>query len=147
MRGVVVILISHRGTVEGRVVERENTPAYLEEALKAGFEVEVDVWFLEGEFWLGHDRGEVRTELEFLKREGFWVHAKNLAGLYELRRAGAHCFFHESDDATLTSRGFIWTYPGKMLTGLSICVLPERGGVEGMEGCAGVCSDSVARYR
>jgi hypothetical protein len=24
-----------------------------------------------------------------------------------------HCFWHQKDDFTITSQGFIWTYPGK----------------------------------
>ena len=27
-----------------------------------------------------------------------------------------HCFRHQEDDVTLTSRGYMWTYPGKPLT-------------------------------
>ena len=34
-------------------------------------------------------------------------------------------FEHQEDDVTLTSEGYIWTYPNKQLTDNSIAVLPE----------------------
>ena len=38
-------LIAHRGNIDGPNPERENSPEYIEEALKAGYDVEVDVWY------------------------------------------------------------------------------------------------------
>ena len=57
-----------------------------------------------------------------------------------------HCFWHQEDDFTLTSRGFIWTYPGKELTLKSICVLPESTDNEIGE-CFGICSDVIKKYK
>jgi hypothetical protein len=147
-----VILISHRGNIEGRRPELENTPAYIDAARTAGYEVEIDVWHEGGTgaeaggFFLGHDRAERAVTLEYLSVPGLWLHAKNIAALLHLRQAGLHCFFHDSDGATLTSRGYIWTFPGQPLTPLSICVLPERPDGH-FAPCAGVCSDVIARYR
>jgi hypothetical protein len=50
-----MILISHRGNLNGPNPERENHPDYIWEALRAGYEVEIDVWWVEGKFKLGHD--------------------------------------------------------------------------------------------
>jgi len=51
-----------------------------------------------------------------------------------------HCFWHQEDDVTLTSKGYLWTYSGKELTENSIAVLPEKKpDVE----VAGICSDYV----
>ena len=58
---------------------------------------------------------------------------------------GGHVFWHQEDDVTLTSRGFLWTYPGKYLTPHSICVMPERANYETID-CAGVCTDFIKRY-
>ena len=57
---------------------------------------------------------------------------------------GVHCFWHQGDDYTLTSNGYIWTYPGKLLTTKSICVKPNS--IEEIKGCSGVCSDYIRRY-
>jgi hypothetical protein len=141
-----VILIAHRGNIAGRIPERENSPGFLNEAVAAGYDVEVDVWWHSSTFWLGHDKPETPTSLSFLQNPRFWLHAKNIPALYELRQANLHCFIHDTDEATLTSRGFIWTYPGKLLTPQSICVFPERG-LGTFDLCAGVCSDIVSTYR
>ena len=43
-------LISHRGNLEGPNPERENHPDYIYGALQAGYDVEIDVWWVEGKF-------------------------------------------------------------------------------------------------
>ena len=48
-------LISHRGNLEGPNPERENHPDYIYEAIQAGYDVEIDIWFVDGKFKLGHD--------------------------------------------------------------------------------------------
>ena len=47
-----MILISHRGNLDGKNESEENNPLYIEEALNAGYEVEIDVWYKYGEFYL-----------------------------------------------------------------------------------------------
>ena len=44
-----------------------------------------------------------------------WFHAKNIEAFYELLKLNIVCFWHQNDDVTLTSNGYIWTYPGKQL--------------------------------
>ena len=40
-----MILISHRGNINGKNPEKENHPDYIWVAIQAGYEVEIDVWF------------------------------------------------------------------------------------------------------
>ena len=40
-------------------------------------------------------------------------------------KAKFNFFWHQQDDFTLTNRGYIWTYPGKCITPMSIMVMPE----------------------
>ena len=47
-----MILISHRGNLMGRDPETENSPQQIRKALSLGFEAEVDVWCVDGE-WRG----------------------------------------------------------------------------------------------
>jgi hypothetical protein len=54
-----------------------------------------------------------------------------------------HCFWHSGDDVVLTSRGYLWTYPGKELTKKSICVVPEKRFEAEM---AGVCSNNIMEW-
>ena len=137
-----MILISHRGNLNGVIVERENSIDYVEEALSQGFDVEIDVWDIFGSYFLGHDEPKYLVKKDFLKIDGLWCHAKNIQGLYSMLEDNIHCFWHQEDDVTLTSEGYMWTYPGKELTMNSIAVLPEE---EIEVEVAGICSDYVVR--
>jgi hypothetical protein len=135
--------IAHRGNLEGPNQRFENEPSYIIEALNEGFDVEVDVWLLKDKLYLGHDIPEYLVGLNFLKNDKFWCHCKNIEALQFLMKNNVRCFFHDTDDATLTSDGYIWTYPGKHLTENSICVMPERANWNVPKNIAGVCSDYV----
>ena len=146
-----MILISHRGNLNGKT-DDENKPKYIEEALSQGFDVEVDVWYDNNQFWLGHDKPQYKVSEGFLEHPNLWCHAKNIQALYVMNtNYHIHCFWHQEDDVTLTSRGFFWTYPGKQLTEKSICVLPEfedkKSKVILPKNVAGICSDFVVNYR
>ena len=41
-------------------------------------------------------------------------------------RNNIHCFWHEQDERTLTSRGYIWTYPYKQVTNMSVICLQQE---------------------
>ena len=147
------ILIAHRGNIEGPNPKWENRPDYIHEALDAGFEVEVDLWRKDhGPPMLGHDGPQYPTSLHELVRKGLWVHCKNLYALRTVQYwagIGVHYFVHENDPFTLTSRGYIWTFPGQELTDNSICVMPEiQEDIEfRLPVVAGICSDFIGRYR
>lgn len=141
-----MILIAHRGNFEGRNIKSENEPEYVNKALEKGFEVEIDVWFKNNEWWLGHDKPEYKTDLEFLKKKGLWCHAKNLLALEELLKNKIHCFWHEEDERVVTSKGYIWTYPGKTLGKKSIAVMPEWVDDWDVSDALGVCSDNLTSY-
>tara|TARA_Y100000310_G_scaffold180954_1_gene180891 strand:- start:2173 stop:2592 length:420 start_codon:yes stop_codon:yes gene_type:complete len=138
-----MILISHRGNLNGKS-NMENRPGYIHKALGQDFDVEIDVWYIDGEFWLGHDIPQYKVSEGFLENPRLWCHAKNIEGLYQmLQNKKIHCFFHQEDDVTLTSKGYLWTYTGKQLTENSIAVLPND---EITKKIAGVCSDFIGDY-
>ena len=144
-----MILISHRGNINGKNKNRENSIEYISEALNLGFDVEIDVWYKDGEWFLGHDDPENYVVLDFLKNDKLWCHAKNIEALNKmLYYPQIHCFWHQEDDVTLTSRNFIWTYPGKPLTESSIVVLPELNSKTTIlpPNIFGVCSDYILNY-
>tara|TARA_B110001454_G_C12513964_1_gene348073 strand:+ start:250 stop:678 length:429 start_codon:yes stop_codon:yes gene_type:complete len=142
-----MILISHRGNITGPNKEMENKPEYIEKTLKMGYDVEVDVWcFGDGGYWLGHDKPQYHVDESFLHNKKLWCHAKNIQGLYSMLEDSIHCFFHQEDDVTLTSKGYMWTYPGKDLTKNSIAVLPEKVRKLPPDSVAGVCSDYIGKY-
>ena len=61
-----MLLISHRGNCDGLNQKQENTPDYIDAAINRGYDVEVDIWFLDDKFWLGHDRGDHEIAKEWL---------------------------------------------------------------------------------
>ena len=141
-----MILISHRGNIDGKRETFENHPSYIKMALGKGFDVEIDVWCENDKWYLGHDKPQYEIDLDYLRNKKFWCHAKNIETLNKMLKEDIHCFWHQEDDVTLTSKGYMWTYPGKSLTDKSICVLPEKNN-EKPKKCLGICSDYVVNYK
>tara|TARA_X000000950_G_C13921450_1_gene663737 strand:- start:21474 stop:21908 length:435 start_codon:yes stop_codon:yes gene_type:complete len=141
-----MILISHRGNISGKNLKLENNPDYIMEAKKKGFDVEVDVWFKNDKFYLGHDYPKFEIKKKFLKQKKIWCHAKNFQAIPALNKIGAHYFWHQKDDYTITSKGIIWVYPGKKLVKNSICVLPKNKRKLPIN-CLGICSDYIEKFR
>ncbi len=141
-----MILISHRGNLRGPNKSRENSPEYINEAQNNGYNIEIDVWFTNNKFYLGHDEPIYEIKKNFLNNNKFWCHAKNIEAMEALKGIGAIYFWHQNDDVVLTSNGYFWTYPGKKLLKNSICVLPETTNLENID-CSGVCSDFIEKYK
>ena len=143
-----MIYISHRGNLKGRNVERENQPEYIDEAINAGFDVEIDMWWVDGKTYLGHDGPQYEVDDKWLSQRAdkLWVHCKNVELLNWVRSTILHYFWHEEDTLTLTSKQYVWVYPGKQPVIGSIAVMPEIHN-DKIKKCAGVCSDFVEDYR
>lgn len=142
-----MILISHRGNISGPDPVTENTEKQIELAMSLGFHVEVDVWKISGLLMLGHDAPLHQTTLKFLQNENIWAHAKNLEALDYLLRNDVHCFWHENDERTLTSRGVIWTYPNKRVTENSVIVCLDKELNLLTNNLLGVCGDYVVPWK
>jgi hypothetical protein len=140
-----MIKISHRGNINGRIEEAENRPDYIKDTLRLGYDVEVDVWFLNNKFYLGHDEALYATDKIFLSNPCLWVHCKNVDAVLALKNSKVHYFWHENDTITLTSLGFIWAYPGKQPIKNSIAVMPELYN-DDLTICKGICSDFIQNY-
>lgn len=120
-----MIKIAHRGNYKGQDPGRENTSAYIEEAISAGYDVKVDVWLIEREWFLGHDFPKEKIDLRFLERSNIWIHAMNLVGYVSLyNNKNAHVFWHQKDDFTFTNKGIKWCRT-HVLTYDGVLVLPE----------------------
>ena len=141
-----MILISHRGNISGPNQSLENDPDYILTALKGGFDVEIDFWCVKKKLFLGHDYPQYPIKKNFLNNKKLWLHAKNLEGLIFLNKTSYNYFWHEKDTFTITSKGYIWTYPGKELSKFAICVLPERFNWKKNK-CIGICSDFIKNYK
>lgn len=146
-----MIYISHRGNITGKQPSVENKPEYIDKALKLGFDVEVDVWLVEGIILLGHDEPQYGITQQWLNERGknLWIHCKNIEAMewfMAIKFSGLNYFWHEEDTMTLTSMGEMWVYPGKQPIKGSIAVMPEIYN-EDVSQCFGICSDYIEKYK
>jgi hypothetical protein len=105
-------LISHRGNISGPIPDKENRPSYIDSAIQLGYDVEVDLRFVNGEFWLGHDYPEYKIEIGWmeLRKNYLWFHCKDLDSSIELLNHDFMFFCHQSDEFVLTSNNYIWVH-------------------------------------
>lgn len=149
-----MIFISHRGNVDGRREEDENRPDYINNTIRLGYDVEVDIWVENSILYLGHDRPEHKIDLDWLlnRKHKLWVHCKNVEAMEYVYNTDLNYFWHDTDTMVLTSKGYLWAYPGKQPIKGSISVMPElkykfNGIEEDLSVCAGVCSDYIQNYK
>jgi glycerophosphoryl diester phosphodiesterase len=144
-----MILISHRGNLTGSNPNRENSLPYVQEALDKGFDVEIDIWLNDGVFYLGHDAIQYEVTLDWLKerKNNLWLHCKNIEAIewFNSLTVVYNYFWHQEDTVTLTSKSFIWAYPGKQPINRSIAVMPEIFN-DTLNSCIGICSDYIQNY-
>ncbi len=148
-------LIAHRGNVTGPNPFKENSLDYIDSAINLGYDVEIDVrYFKEDQkLYLGHDDGQYQVFMSWLveRKDKLWIHCKDLSSLklFSDSPIDFNYFWHQTDDFTITSKEYIWTYPGKPHTCKSVIVMPECS-VDmtivkkmGKYDCYGICSDYV----
>ena len=93
-----------------------------------------------------------RYSYSFIKKriDKLWVHCKNIGAITLFqsndRLKDCHYFWHQKDDIALTSRNILWTYPDKVLSKNSICVMPELSNQEIPDFVYGICSDHIMDY-
>lgn len=143
--------IAHRGLIKGPSKILENHPSTIDKAIEVCGNAECDIWMLDnGTLWLGHDTPTYEITQKWLwDHDPFqlWIHCKNIKALEYFNQVGKfHYFWHQEDTVTLTSRGFIWAYPGKQPIINSIAVLPEIHNDDISE-CIGICTDYVLKYQ
>lgn len=143
-----MIFIAHRGNLNGPNPNKENDPSYVLEALGNSYDVEIDVWHLNDMWWLGHDEPKYGIEQTFFQKQGLWCHAKNVEALEKLLEINnVNCFWHQDDDCVVTSKKYIWTFPGRPLTRKSVAVMPENTSMQDLSIVAGICTDYVEKYQ
>ena len=120
-----MIIISHRGNLNGPEPQRENHPDYIDSAIKLGYDVEIDLRFKQGGLWLGHDEPQYLITLKWLhqRRDKIWIHVKDYDSLVAIIDENLRYFCHQSDDFTLISNGYAWVHDlSKKIT--KKCVIP-----------------------
>lgn len=149
-----MIKISHRGNLIGPNPEMENKPEYIERAIEAGFDCEIDIWCWPSfipQYFLGHDSPEYTISLDWLNKfkNKLWLHCKMLQALESKDLIDFNRFYHENDLFTLTSKGFIWRKPiedpnEEWYT--NNCVVVHNTAIYKLSNAKGVCSDYISLY-
>jgi hypothetical protein len=144
------MIISHRGNINGRFESYENEPNYIDKAISDGYDVEIDVWFSNDNLFLGHDNPQYGVNFEWLadRITKLWIHCKNVEAInyFQECRLDFNYFWHETDTVTLTSKRYVWAYPGKQPIRNSIAVMPEIND-DDVSFCIGVCTDYPEKYK
>jgi len=143
-----MIIISHRGNLEGVCPEKENTLEYIQEAIDSGYDVEVDLRVKDGGLYLGHDTPDHAVTSQWLEErsENLWIHVKDYKALVWITSQDHKFmyFCHESDTYCLTSNGYIWSHDIENdMSELCIVPLLDLRSVEGFSqtNFHAVCSD------
>jgi hypothetical protein len=148
-------LIAHRGLVDGPDAELENTPSAITACLLRGLDVEIDVWYHQSQWRLGHDAPTHPVTDEFVTQPNLWIHAKNFEACKALSQLFVtyphlNFFWHENDTRVLTSQAHWWTTHVYALPCNSVAVMPEWSvPVSELTKCLdwrifGICTDWVS---
>jgi hypothetical protein len=142
------IIISHLGNTHGRQPEQENTLPYIQQALKEGWHVCVDVCFRNGGFLLPNAAGFHVAPPALLSKQRVWCRASDPETADALCNIAAHCFLVSREFMSLTSAQFIWTLPPHNLVARSIAAYPELAPPDWLDNFepAGLCSNEPTRY-
>ena len=139
-------IISHRGNLNESNPDYENNPTYVDQAIASGFDVEIDVWFIDGEFFLGHDKPTYYVDISWIliRSTSLWSHAKNIEAIEQMLLIDdINCFWHETDKMTLTSIGIPWCYPNTYM-GKGITVEYDYRPIPNIYG---ICTDYCLKWR
>ena len=137
--------ISHRGNLRGPDPYTENKPNQITSLLNRGIDVEIDLWFVDGKLYLGHDNPTHETDSKWLiqNSDKLWVHLKNLNAMSCPVVKQLNYFWHENDKFTLTSKGIPWCFPNVFLEqGVTVVLTNEKI----TKNIFGVCTDYVEDY-
>jgi hypothetical protein len=119
-------LISHRGNIIGPKPNRENSPSYIDTAISAGYDVEIDIRYINDKFYLGHDTPDYEVSETWIKKrkDKLWIHCKNLeaASIFS-KMEDINFFCHTSDTFVLTSNNYIWVHDLKLNID-NRCIIP-----------------------
>lgn len=146
-----MMYIAHRANICGKNINTENTKKQIVKCFNLNLLVEIDLWHINNQFFLGHDEPIHKINTDFLLKNKHLLlcHAKNESALFEMIQNKLHCFWHEEDDYTITSQGLIWAYPGSKINKNTIAVMPEISTYEikDLILAYGICSDNIQYYQ
>jgi hypothetical protein len=147
------MLISHRGNLNGKITERENSKEYIDEAIKAGFYVEIDIRTKNNNLYLGHDEPQYLVTLEWLSErlEFLIVHAKDFDSFNTLIEYNdLKIFFHTCEEhVIINNTKLFWSHDLKTASNKSIIPLLNLDDIKLHSHLKnkvfGICSDYIIK--
>lgn len=158
--------ISHRGNLNGRIESHENHPEYIEAAINAGYDVEIDLRMKDGMMYLGHDVPQYHVSDGWLlaKAKHLWIHTKDFESLnFMLGDSMNRCnfFAHTADPFVSishplnrsTKMKLIWLHELEQPCSIQHCIVPlldlesVRHSKLKYNDVYGVCSDYVVECK
>ena len=146
-------IISHRGNVSGPITEKENKPSYIDTALSMGYDVEIDIRYISGIFYLGHDTPDYIVTQKWLdiRKDKLWLHCKDLDSAIKLSELSNDndyfkYFCHSNDPYVLTSTKHIWVHDILMnLNDKTIIPLLDKNDIISYKNNVvyGICTDYI----
>lgn len=146
-------LISHRGNLNGRIVEKENTIESILSAIDLGFDVEIDIWRENYGLYLGHDNPQYNISIDWLIKNAnyLWIHCKNDKALFYLNQFDElNIFFHRDDEFTISSKKQILINPSySTFLRNGILMMPElsKYNQEDIYKFDGIITDNIISYK
>lgn len=148
-----MILISHRGNISGTSPNEENSPAYIDKAIEQGYDVEIDIRYVENQLFLGHDTPDFEIDIDWLlsRKDRLWIHTKNFEALNQLISCDLKIFFHEKESQTIINNcNLIWSHDLSSANSKSIIPLLTLESAKlhfNYPQVYGICSDYVELIR
>jgi len=147
---IIMLYICHRANIDKKDINTENRPQKINYCIGLGYDVEIDVRYINSEWWLGHDVPQYKVSFGWINKlsRKLWIHCKNYQCLFKCDKNWNY-FWHDQDDYTITSNGFIWSYPGSELNHRCIAVMPENVyySINNLSVAHGICSDNIEYYQ
>lgn len=158
-----MVLISHRGNINGPNPEFENSPEYINAAITCGYNVEIDLWGIKCDnnkiiLSLGHDDPNYNINIQWLyeRSRKLFIHAKNFLAVSFLMAnkqkdfLGLRFFFHEKERYSLIANtSLVWCHDMSEVNNFSIVPLISRQDISLWENkpVFGICSDYVEKLK
>lgn len=145
-----MVIISHRGNIRGLNPSEENKTEYIQKAIDAGYDVEIDVWFTD-QLYLGHDGPQYPVDKQWLldRKDRLWIHTKNFAAMDNLIDSDLRLFYHEKENhVAIANTKLVWSHNLQEATTRSVIPLLSLDDIINwkQKPVYAVCSDFVAHF-
>lgn len=141
--------IANAGNIEGRFPIYENRLDYVDSALLGGYDVKVDVWWHNDEFYLGTDYPRYTVPPMFLELPNVWCQAKNIRALEKLLEISTHSLWFtelfDYQNVVLSSQNVIWSADQLKDTSNYVLYVDQMEGV--VPEIYGICCNNVLYAR